>query len=67
MKYSVMSDRDFESLLKNNGYVVIRNHGDHSVWFNAQKNERSVIIKKIIILRRIYNALLKNRFNRSYR
>lgn len=55
MKYSVMSDRDFESLLKNNGYVVIRNRGDHSVWFNEERKDQLVTNKNMnpLIIRRL--------------
>lgn len=43
MKYAVYKDRDFIKLLKSNGYVAVRSNGDHTVWFNEERNDRLVV------------------------
>lgn len=38
MKYKVYSNREVESILKNNGYSVNRQKGDHITWTNGETN-----------------------------
>jgi len=32
MKYQVYSEREFERILKNNGYTLVRQTGTHKIW-----------------------------------
>jgi len=33
-KYKVYSSREWERMLKDNGYQLMRTSGDHQIWFN---------------------------------
>lgn len=53
MKYKVLSNREFEKILKNNGYVVARTSGGHTIW---QKGSDSITINHNInpmVMRRL--------------
>jgi predicted RNA binding protein YcfA (HicA-like mRNA interferase family) len=47
MKYAVMNDRDFVRLLKDNGYVVARTSGDHTIYYNAERKDSITVNNKI--------------------
>jgi predicted RNA binding protein YcfA (HicA-like mRNA interferase family) len=53
MKYKVLSNREFEKILKNNGYVVARTSGGHTIW---QKGNDSITVNHSInpmVMRRL--------------
>ena len=39
MKYAVMNNRDFEHVLKNNGYSIVRTTGGHTIWYNTEHKD----------------------------
>lgn len=55
MKYAVLSDREFAKLLKQNGYVVARTSGDHTIWFNEARKDSITVNRNInpIVMRRL--------------
>ena len=53
MKYKVLSNREFEKILKNNGYVVARTSGGHTIW---KKSNDSITVNQSInpmVMRRL--------------
>ena len=55
MKYAVVTDREFAKLLKQNGYVVSRTSGDHTIWYNNILRDSITVTKHInpMIARRL--------------
>ena len=47
MKYAVMNDREFIRLLKDNGYVVARTAGDHTIYYNEERKDSITVNRKI--------------------
>ena len=53
MKYKVLSNREFEKILKDNGYVVARTSGGHTIW---KKGDNSITVNHNInpmVMRRL--------------
>ncbi len=51
----VRSKREFQRILINNGYKVIRNHGDHKIYSNGTRtisinltNPNQMVMKRLI-------------------
>ena len=53
MKYKVYSNREVETILKNNGYTVDRQRGDHITWTNGEstitinKNPNPMVVRRL--------------------
>jgi predicted RNA binding protein YcfA (HicA-like mRNA interferase family) len=47
MKYAVITNRDFEKILKANGYTIVRTSGGHSIWYNDDKKDSITISSKL--------------------
>lgn len=57
MKYAVMNDREFIRLLKDNGYVVVRTAGDHTIYYNEERKDSITVNRKINPI--VANRLIK--------
>lgn len=55
MKYAVMDNRDFERVLKNNGYSIARTTGGHTIWYNAERKDSITVNTNInpMVVRRL--------------
>lgn len=42
MKYKIYTDREFERLLKKNGYTIERYNGSHTIWVKPGHNSIAV-------------------------
>lgn len=47
MKYEVFTDRQFNKILKRNGYVVSRTNGDHTIWYNESRKDSVTVSKNL--------------------
>lgn len=47
-KYRVYSTREFEKILRKNGYSILRHRGDHTIWAKAEGHVPNITIAKTV-------------------
>jgi len=55
MKYQIYSYRDFEKILRKNGYVLKRQKGSHFIWNNGMRSLTVTHNCNPMIARRLIN------------
>lgn len=58
MKYAVLNDREFARILKENGYVIARHAGDHTIWCNKERQDSITVNKNLnpMVMRRLIKS-----------